>query len=49
MHRQQIMSELDGISEDKLASLYALIHHFKLGFYKERSAVAFLKPCQKGN
>lgn len=33
--QQQIMLELDDIPEDKLVSLYELIHYFKLGLSKE--------------
>lgn len=37
MIEQQIMQELQGIPEDRLAEIYDLIHYFRLGFDKERA------------
>ena len=36
MIEQQIMLELQGIPEDKLAETYDLIHYFRVGLDKER-------------
>jgi hypothetical protein len=35
MLQEQIMQELQGIPDDKLAEIYDLIHYFKLGLNKE--------------
>ena len=37
MIEQQIMQELRGIPEDKLAEIYDLIHCFRLGLSKEQA------------
>lgn len=34
---QKIVQELQDIPEDKLAELYDLIHHFRLGLSQERT------------
>jgi len=38
MLQQQIMKEIQGIPEDKLAELYDLIHFFRLGLNKESAS-----------
>ena len=48
MLQQQIMQEIQGILEDKLAEIYDLIHYFRLGLKKEASSerqLALLKGC----
>jgi len=38
MLQQQIMREIQGIPEDKLAEIYDIIHYFRLGLEKETEA-----------
>lgn len=35
MLQQQIMREIQGIPDDKLAEIYDIIHYFRLGLNKE--------------